>query len=198
MKKLEDFINENRQQFDAHAPGSNHEEKFARLLDDRERQQKAENFARISRWVKIAAGVLILAGFGIGIMTVLDNHQGRQQQANGNLPAEVEQMEQYFAVQTREKMNQIETLAGSGPEAEKVKAMLKQEIELLTVSSENLKSEYKEGNRDDRLVDAIKNNYRILGNLLDKVLGQLEKPASESTESLNIKFNTQPYETAIS
>lgn len=198
MKKLEEFINENRSQFEASAPGRNHEEKFSKLLDDQVRIRTAERYAGISKWLKAAAAILVLAGFGAGIMAILENPSDSRKHASANLPSEIVEMEQYFAVQTREKLNHIESLAGTGPESERVKTMLLKEIESLNQSSENLKSEYLEGNRDERLVDAIKNNYRILGSLLDKVLNQLNKPSGESTESMNLNSNKHPYETIIS
>lgn len=198
MKKLEDFINENRAQFESHSPGRNHEEKFMNLLNDQERIHSAERYAGISKWLKVAAAILVLAGFGFGILAIVDNPSVKAKQASGKLPDEIVEMEQYFAVQTREKLGHIENLAGSGPEAAKVKTMLLKEIETLNASSETLKSEYIEGNRDERLVDAIKNNYRILGSLLDKVLDQLDKPSGESSETMNTNSNSNRYETIIS
>ncbi|MFH1118877.1 MAG: hypothetical protein V1775_03585 [Bacteroidota bacterium] len=198
MKRLEDFINENRPQFETHAPGRNHEEKFLKLLDDQERLRSAERYAGISKWLKIAAAVLVLAGFSFGILAILDNPAVHTKQTGNKLPSEIVEMEHYFAVQTREKLDHIETLAGSAPEAAKVKTMLMKEIETLNESSETLKSEYIEGNRDERLVDAIKNNYRILGSLLDKVLDQLDKPTGESSETMNPNSNSNRYETIIS
>ena len=89
-------------------------------------------------------------------------------------------MEQYYNTMALEKIERIETLAGTGPEGEMVKKQLTAEIQNLTGMSEELKKEYIRGNGDERLIDAIRNNYRILSGLLDKVTNQLANPGQES------------------
>ncbi|NTW25836.1 MAG: hypothetical protein HGA37_14160 [Lentimicrobium sp.] len=130
-------------------------------------------------------------------MAILNNPATRELKAESTLPAEILEIEQYYKVQTQEKLNRIETLSGSGPEATKVKVMLTQEIESLNASSASLKSEYLKGTRDERLIDAIKNNYRVLSGLLDKVVDELAKPADNSSEQNNENLNTQKYGNAI-
>lgn len=198
MKRLEDFIKDNRQQFEDHSPSRQHEDKFLNLLKEQERLRNAERFSNINKWLKIAAAIIILVGFGVGIVAIIDVSPNSEQHTSDKLPVEIIEMEQYYAVQTQEKLNHIETLAGTGPEATKVKTMLLREIESLNKSSKSLKSEYMGGTRDERLVDAIKNNYRILGNLLDKVVDQLDKPSDDSSEKINQHLKSQRYETTLS
>lgn len=197
MKKLEDYINENRTQFETDSPGKNHEEKFLKLLQDQDRIRNANRFSRNNRLLQIAAAVIIVAGFGAGILAILNNPASQELKAETSLPAEILEIEQYYNIQTREKLNRIETLSGSGPEATEVKVMLTREIESLNASSASLKSEYLSGTRDERLIDAIKNNYRVLSGLLDKVVDELAKPAENSSEQIIKNFNTQKYGNAI-
>ena len=198
MKRLEDFIEENREQFEDGHPGRNHEEKFMQLLNEQSGLKTANQFARINAWLKVAAAILIVAGFALGILSVVRNSGGHLQQADTQLPIEIVEMEQYYTSLTREKLTRIETLAGSGPEADKVKSMLNAEIANLNQTSASLKSEYLKGNQDARLVDAIKNNYRIISGLLDKVVEQLSGKEDTSSESVNQHLYTHPYENIIS
>jgi hypothetical protein len=181
MKKLEKYINEHRDQFDDSLPGRQHEEKFIGLLNDQQSIGKGNRFSTINNWLKIAAVAIALLGLSAGIVAILGHPVSLQQSSDNVLPPDLIEMEQYYATQTREKVDRIETLAGSGPEAMQVKASLNEEINSLNESSNTLKNEYINGNRDERLIDAIRNNYRILSGLLDKVVEQLSKPANESS-----------------
>jgi hypothetical protein len=180
MKKLEDFIDQNRQRFDEALPGRFHEENFIALLEQQKVSKQAERFSKINLWLKSAAALLVLMGFGAAIYSVTGNRTGVEQNTEARLPEDVIRMEQYYNTMALEKIERIETLAGTGPEGEMVKKQLTAEIQNLTGMSEELKKEYIRGNGDERLIDAIRNNYRILSGLLDKVTNQLANPGQES------------------
>jgi hypothetical protein len=195
MKKLEDYINKNRAQFDDSMPGKLHEEKFIRLLNNQQSVAQANRFSTINNWLKVAAIAIALVGLGVGIIAIVGRPMNVTQNAENNLPSELVEMEQYYTNLTHKKIDQIEKLAGSGSEASKVKASLDEEIKNLNENSESLKEEYIKGNNDERLVDAIRNNYRILSGLLDKVVEQLSKPEPESSETNKLSnSNYQKYE----
>lgn len=198
MKRLEDYINENRTDFEIDTPGKDHEDRFLKLLQNQGRIRSANGFARYNRLFQIAAVIIILAGFGAGIMAILNNPATRELKAESKLPADILEIEQYYNTQVKEKLDRIETLSGSGPEATRVKVMLTREIESLNASSASLKSEYLKGTQDERLIDAIKNNYRVLSGLIDKVVDELARPADNSSEKINQELNTQKYESTIS
>ncbi|NTW26116.1 MAG: hypothetical protein HGA37_15565, partial [Lentimicrobium sp.] len=96
MKKLEEYINENRAQFETDTPGRNHEEKFLKLLQDQDRIANANRFSRNNRLFQIAATIIILAGFGFGIMAILNNPATRELKAESTLPAEILEIEHYY------------------------------------------------------------------------------------------------------
>jgi hypothetical protein len=195
MKKLEDYIHNNREQFEDSIPAKLHEEKFIRLLNNQQSVVQANRFSTINNWLKVAAIAIALVGLGIGIIAIVGRPVSVLQNADSNLPPELVEMEQYYTNLTHKKIDQIEKLAGSGSEAGKVKASLDEEIKNLNANSESLKKEYIKGNNDERLVDAIKNNYRILSGLLDKVVEQLSKPEPESSETNKLSnSNYQRYE----
>lgn len=182
MRRLEEFIAGNRQEFEDHHPSNDHEDKFRMLLNDRERMRKAEQFERNNRLLKIAAALLILLGFGFGILAVLNNPADKGKDIQSGLPPELTEMEQYYTGLTKNKLERINALTKSNPDASEVRSMLLQNISRINQSSEQLKSEYIGGNHDERLVDAIKNNYRIMSDLLDKVVGQLVQPSGKSSK----------------
>jgi hypothetical protein len=195
MKKLEDYINKNRAQFDDSMPGKLHEEKFIGLLNNQQSVAQVNRFSTINNWLKVAAIAIALVGLGVGIIAIVGRPMNVPQNAENNLPSELVEMEQYYTNLTHKKIDQIEKLAGSGSEASKVKASLDEEIKNLNENSESLKEEYIKGNNDERLVDAIRNNYRILSGLLDKVVEQLSKPEPESSETNKLSnSNYQKYE----
>lgn len=190
MNRLEGFIEENRDQFEDGYPGKNHEERFMRLLNEQSALKTVNQYARINAWLKVAAAIIIVAGFAFAILILVRNSGTPVQQSATQLPREIIEMDQYYTSLNEKKMDQIETLTGSGPEAKKVKTLLAAEIDNLNHSSAMLKSEYLNGTRDERLVNAIRNNYRILSSLLDKVVDQLSRPTDESSEKINRKLNT--------
>lgn len=192
MKKLEDFIEQNRQHFEGAMPGRFHEENFIALLEQHKVSKQAERFSRINTWLKSAAALLVLIGFGAAIFAVTGNGKENRQTSEISLPDDVIRMEEYYNNMALEKIERIETLAGSGPEGELVKKQLTAEIENLTGLSEELKKEYIRGNGDVRLIDAIRNNYRILSGLLDKVTDQLANPGQESGNLKHDKLKNQP------
>lgn len=192
MKKLEDFIEQNRQHFEGAMPGRFHEENFIALLEQQKVSKQAERFSRINTWLKSAAALLVLIGFGAAIFAVTGNGKENRQTSEISLPDDVIRMEEYYNNMALEKIERIETLAGSGPEGELVKKQLTAEIENLTGLSEELKKEYIRGNGDERLIDAIRNNYRILSGLLDKVTDQLSNPGQESGNLIPDKLKNQP------
>ena len=180
MKNIENFIKDNKKLFDDETPGWNHEENFIQLLNEESRQKSANQYSKINTWLQMAAAIIIVAGFALGIISVVSKSGNQTQQAESQLPKEVIEMENYYASLTEQKLNQIETLAGSGPEAVKVTNQLKTEIKSINQNSNALKAEYNKGTHDERLVNAIKNNYRILSGLLDKVVEQLGRTNDDS------------------
>lgn len=181
MKKLEEYINNNRDHFDDSQPGRQHEDKFIRMLNEQDTISRGNRFSTINNWLKVAAIVIALVGLGAGILAIIERPMNMPQNAANQLPAELIEMEQYYTALTEEKIDRIETLAGSGPEATQVKASISEEIKHLNESSKTLKNEYINGNQDERLVDAIRNNYRILSGLLDMVVEQLSEPVNETS-----------------
>lgn len=196
MEKLREFINDNKAQFDVSMPGKMHEQKFINLLNDQQRTVQANRFSTINNWLKVADIAIALVGLGVGIIAIIGRPVDAPLNAESKLPPELIEMEQYYTTLTSKKIDHIETLAGSGPEATKVKALLSEEIKNLNESSDALKNEYIKGTHDERVVDAIKNNYRILSGLLDKVVEQLSKPAPESSE-INREINSNYHRNEI-
>ena len=195
MKTIQDFIRNHRQDFDEGEPRSGHEERFLAKLKLEDQVKRSAQYTTIGKWFKIAASVLIIASFGAAIYTIMLRPDQAVLAGKNTTPDEIREIEYYYTSVSDQKLRTIKEMAGSGPEAEKVKAMISEQVRELKVSTEALKTEYIEGKKDERVLNAIRNNYRVLNGLLDHVINQIDQPRHKIEESSKNNLNIGYHET---
>lgn len=195
MKTIQDFIRNHRQDFDEGEPLPGHEERFLAKLQLEDQAKRSAQYTTIGKWFKIAASVLIIVSFGAAIYTIMLRPDQAVLAGKNATPEEIREIEYYYTSVSEEKLRTINEMAGSGPEAEKVRSMISEQVRELNRTTEELKTEYIEGKRDERVLNAIRNNYRVLNGLLDHVINQIDQPRHKIEESSKNNLNIGYHET---
>jgi len=176
MISLEDKIRNNKEMFDHAEPSDDHFEKFSLKLSEFNKPQKWKFNRGLS--VKIAASILILISISIALNYVGIN-SGNNLFLNNSVaetPVELQEIQLYYTNLTDDKLQQIDQLAGSSDEGEKIKRMIRGEVEEIKLNTNELENEYVTGANDGRTMGAIVNNYRIITKLLDHIINDLNNP----------------------
>lgn len=172
MNRFEENIRKNRQLFDDAEPEPGHFDRFAEKLDRAEARQNKRNVFRISYLWRMAAALVILITISV-LYTQIENLNLLKTGQSQELPAELVQATYYYQNLNQEKINEIGELSTSVAGNEEIVEIAKQEAEAIGQDAENLKKKYLE-TRDDRIIDAIITNYRVLGELLDHIIQQVK------------------------
>jgi hypothetical protein len=173
MKKIEDNIRKNQILFDDSEPKAGHFERFAEKLEHAGSVKRKSPVLRLGFIWRVAAAVLILIAVSV-IYNQIDNLSLIQSTHSNELPIELIEASNYYATLNREKIEMISEIAGKDPEKKEVVTIALQEAEALDQSSADLKEKYIE-TKDDRVIDAIITNYRVLGALLDHIIERVNE-----------------------
>lgn len=171
MKKLEDNIRKNQHLFDDAEPMEGHFERFAQKLDKQDNKKPV--VLRFSFIWRAAAAVLILVAVSVLYKQINDLNLIKSTQSQ-ELPVELMEATKYYANLNREKISQLNAISEKDPEIKEVVSIALQEMEAVDNSSEELKEKYIE-TKDDRVIDAIITNYRVLGDLLDHIIQKVNE-----------------------
>ena len=172
MEKLENLVRNKRQEFDQDEPSEGHFEKFQSKLEELSHPGKTK--IQLRTILRIAAVILIIiaVSFSVNYFNLLPDTFLKESAAS-ELPAELKDVEIYYSSLTGEKLNQIEELASSKGEAERIRKQALQEVTEIESSNTQLQQEYVASGKNERVLDAIVNNYRIITNLLDHIINEL-------------------------
>lgn len=187
MTKLEEKIIQNRELFDSAEPSAEHFEKFSRKLTRLNKPPK--HLLKKSILLKVAAIIIILLGISVVINYFALDNKGFlfTSRSQAEVPQELRDVEMYYTGLASDKLNQIDKLAEKTENPEKIKEMATNELRVMNATNNALQVEYIKSGRNERVFDAIVNNYRIISNLLDHII-----------QDLNKKQNTQSTENKIS
>lgn len=184
MINIEDNIRNSREQFDAVEPSERHLEKF-QLKVQEFTAPRNRNFNRRAI-LKVAAVMLVLIASTVVFFT-LNNGTKTQGFSNSNaaeVPEELQEVQYYYTSLTNEKLEQINEFAENSAEAKKVQEMALHEVAELGTNATLLEQEYENSGKNEHLLNAIINNYRIMTDLLDHILEEMNK--NNNQESSNI------------
>jgi hypothetical protein len=184
MINIEDKIRNNREQFDAADPSERHLEKF-QLKVQEFTAPRNRSFNRRAI-LKVAAVLLVLIASTVVFFT-LNNSTNTQGFSNSNaaeVPEELQEVQYYYTSLTNEKLEQINEFAENSAEAKKVQEMALHEVDELGTNAILLEQEYENSGKNERLFNAIINNYRIMTDLLDHILEEMDQ--NDNQESSNI------------
>lgn len=190
MENLQKYITEHEEEFNSSVPLPGHINRFENKLAAHENLKDARRFSVVTGYLKIAAVVVVLLSFGALLFTVIQPGNVKETESFSK-NAEIEEIEQYYMLATSSKLNKIEQLTIQDELSVQAKNEIIEQIDLIQSESENIKKKINSGIGNERLVDALKNNYRIINNLLDHILVQIETQGN-ATKNTSVNPQKQP------
>jgi hypothetical protein len=175
MSILEEKILKNREQLDAADPPEGHAERFQARLASMHATPRAKKKLLIGRmFLRVAAVILAFGVISFVIYFIDPSGRASQIQAN-NLPQEVLDAKMYYNSLTSEKLGRIEQCALSPEDAQYIKGLAEQELQLLEASSAELESTLSTDNSNRRVFNALIMNYKKKSELIDDIINRLCK-----------------------
>ncbi len=178
MQGIEDKIKQNRDAFNSAEPNLDHFNRFEEKLDAFHTSQNESWFERHGMILRIAATALIFIALGTFFYTGLFDRvkdQISEQIIAAELPAEIQEVMQYYNVITNKKVGQIEDLAISKDEATRVKEMAMLELKALEEHHQELEKEYAMNPNNERITNALLENQQKRSEILDKIINTLSQ-----------------------
>lgn len=181
MDNLEKFIKDNRKDFDQSVPKL---KVWAAINSELDQPKKAK---RISLWkyARMAAAVLVLLGTGAMLGNYFSNGQNQQASALSEVSPEYAELEQYYRMQVNQKRSQLAHY--------KYDVSINDDIGQLEKLMEDLMKELEEAPlaNDERIINAMINNYQTRVAILERVLQRLQSNnqkniKKEDNESIDI------------
>ncbi len=173
-KKLEDFINSHRGEFDTQSPPEGLWNNIDAQLG---KQKKPFNW---SLYIKRAAAVVIIAVSSIAAYEYWIDEEVPEiaiqtietpVQQDNLLPDEVEEAEQYYTSQINDRYNELNKYAALYPE---VKQDIQVDMAELDSAYTDLKKDLKEDLANEEIIEAMIENYRLKLEILEEILEQLK------------------------
>jgi hypothetical protein len=175
---IEEKILNNRDAFDQSEPHPGHLDKFREKLEGLRLVKEESFFEKHNLIIRIAAGFIIFITIGIllysGSFSGLRNLLSERLVA-ANLPAEMIEVMEYYNIVTTKKISQIDALAVSEDEAERVKGKAYMVLEGLEAERLELEKEYASNTNNERILSALVINQRKKSEILDKILNTLNQ-----------------------
>ena len=172
---LEQFIRDNRAEFDRHYPPSAIWDRISDELDKTQYRPHARIFT-LTKWA--AAIVVILAvGFVIGMYTFSPNGENQQMMVNMS-PGDFEryqEINQYYTHQVAQKMDEVQELKGQNPGTDA--PSLDEDLSQLDAIFNDLKNELMKnhGADEEKIIDAMIINYQTKIDILERVAEKLKQ-----------------------
>lgn len=166
MKKLEDFMRENRDDFDLRLPSPDVWDKIESKLDTQKKKTRTLTLWKVS--VAVAA-VLVLALIGT---FMLNNQDPYQRYANVSDPVLLEllETEAFYAKKVSSQMNEINKCYKIFPE---LKNDIETDLNELDDMYEELENDLNDNFYNREVIEAMIQNNRLRLEMVDRVLDQI-------------------------
>jgi len=171
--RLEEFVKQNREQFDLHEPDP------SIWLKINPANQAVAQERRPMRWLRVAAAVaMIFAGSTAGIYFLTGEGVDADRQSS-ELYMEIMETEQYYSQIVSDRYEELEPLLVSNPVA---KEMLSTDMEELDEVYMELKEDLKDNASNPEVIEAMILNYRVKLEILEDLLIQLKEKENQDYE----------------
>jgi hypothetical protein len=178
MKDIEQFIRKNLDVFSQDEPGPGHFDRFGKKLDQFHKKENENWFERHDLTLRFAAAILIFLVIGGLLFTgTFSNFRNifSEKIMAADLPTELKEVMHYYNVITDTRVNQIEELAVSEEEAERVKEMAMVELKELENNHKNLEKEFQKNPGNERIMHALVLNQQKKSEILDKIINVMNQ-----------------------
>lgn len=178
MKRIEDIIKKNEEAFHDSEPKAGHFERFREKLEHSQAGIEESWFERNNLFLKIAAAIILFAAISTLIYTdrfSFVRNALTDQIVAAELPDEIVEVMQYYNVITDKKVSQIDDLAISDVEADRVKQMAYAELKILEDAKIDLEQEYTQNPNNERIMGALLLNQKKREEILDRIIKSLNQ-----------------------
>lgn len=176
MKDLEKYVKDNLDQFNEAEPGPDHFEKFRNKFELQ--GDKGFNLQRSGMMLKIAAAILIFLTIAVFIFDHSINGLRNiliPQTATVVFPADVRDAMQYYSQEASQGIIEINQLAGSGEEAQRLKDMTLNDLRSLDANTSELTRAYRENPDDERITAAIIRNQQMKETIVKNIIQEMNQ-----------------------
>ena len=172
--RLEDFVKQQREQFDLREPDPSIWLKINPANVPVARARKS------MRWLRVAAAVaMIVAGSTAGIY-FLTGQKADTDQFASELYQEIRETEQYYSQMVSQRYDELKPFLMENPGAEE---MLNADMEELDEVYLELKEDLKDNVANPEVIEAMILNYRVKLEVLEDLLNQLKEKENQDYES---------------
>jgi predicted CopG family antitoxin len=178
--RLEDFVKQNREQFDLHEPDPSIWLKIdtGSKADSYKGSRTVAKERRPMRWLRIAAAVaMIFAGSTAGIYFLTGDRA--EAERSSELYVEIMETEAYYSRMVSDRYDQLQPFLVSNPSAEE---MLTADMEELDEVYRELKEDLKDNASNPEVIEAMILNYRVKLEILEDLLIQLKEKENQDYE----------------
>ena len=171
--RLEEFVRQNREQFDLHEPDP------SIWLKINPANSQVVKERRPMRWLRVAAAVaMIFAGSTAGIYFLTGGNAETDQYSN-KLYMEIRETEQYYSQMVSQRYDELKPYLASDPAAEE---MLTDDMTELDEVYSELKEDLKDNASTPEVIEAMILNYRVKLEILEDLLNQLKEKENQDYE----------------
>ncbi len=171
MKKLEEFVNEHRAEFDGSEPAEGHFDRFAsKLMQDTGIRQQPTNRFHV---LKLAAVILLLITVGVAATEFVSGELLRRifrSDETSHLTKDMKDAISYYDGQTLDKLEQLEKLARTSPDVKRMQVALLRDISNLDASTNDLKKSLGQNPGNERIQAAIIQNQQMKESIVTIIL----------------------------
>jgi uncharacterized membrane protein len=191
MKKLEDIIRDNREQFDDREPAKGHFERFQSKLE--RYNNKQTSFLTSWSFILKAAvvGVLVVLS-GLWVYDNVYKSQPANQLSMKNVPSEFQETQIYYTSMVKAKYNEIQDFNFTD---KKQKKMLLKELRTMDSIYYNIKQDFREHPNDPRVLHALIRHYQMKLDVMNQILDQLNQIQAIREQKNNNNKNNESHET---
>ena len=168
MHNIEDKICKNIEQFNDAEPQEGHFDRFLDKMEKSESETKKSMLLNFGFLWRVAASLLILLAVAV-LYNQIEKINLTPNKHTEDLPAEIIEATDYYASLNREKLSTLSEMTAQGEANNEIYQLAIEEVATIDQNSSELRKKYSE-TRDERVIDAIITNYRVLGDLLDHII----------------------------
>ena len=173
MDNLEQFIRDNREEFDTKVPSLKIWAELDKQLPQPQQKPQAKRIS-IRRFLSIAAAVTLLIGFGVGIGFSLSPSPEESAVTLSDLSPEYAEVEQYYSTQVNNQLARLASYKATNPDLQADLAELDQWMQDLQKELSIVPKSKEEAVVND-IIDLYKTKVAILEKLLDSIQSSNQK-----------------------
>jgi len=167
---LEDFIKNNKEEISSFDLPEGHLERF------KERLPKKKPISK-TYWYSLAAGIIILMSLSLFVRYEQTNRSAVINQEQiiglGDISPQYKEVEEFYRQDLHRKINEFQHLnCKIDPDQ---KAMIDHELKQLDKVYQSLQEELNQNQSDERIINAMINNYQIKIEFLELVIEQIKE-----------------------